>query len=82
MIRIRDGGAGIPVDQLDAVFAPFFRVETSRSRDTGGAGLGLTIARNIIENHGGGLVLVNHREDGLAAAVRLPLRTPVEKKPA
>lgn len=84
VIRIRDGGTGIPADQLDAVFDPFFRLEASRSRDTGGTGLGLTIARNIVDNHGGSLVLLNHTEGGLEAVVRLPLllRNPVEKKPA
>ena len=82
VVRIRDGGAGIPVEQLDAVFDPFFRLETSRSRDTGGTGLGLTIARNIAENHGGSLRLSNHPEGGLEAVVRLPVKTATEKKPA
>lgn len=73
VIHIRDAGPGIPADQLDAVFDPFFRLETSRSRDTGGTGLGLTIARNIAENHGGSLVLVNHPQGGLDVRVCLPL---------
>jgi signal transduction histidine kinase len=82
VIRIRDGGAGIPADRLDAVFDPFFRLETSRSRDTGGTGLGLTIARNIAENHGGSLTLVNHPGGGLEAILRLPVKSAGEKKPA
>ncbi len=82
VIRIRDSGAGIPADQLDAVFDPFFRLETSRSRDTGGTGLGLTIARNIAENHGGSLTLANHPEGGLEATIRLPVKPLPEKKPA
>ncbi|QRX81490.1 ATP-binding protein [Glaciimonas sp. PAMC28666] len=72
VITVRDGGAGIPEDQLAAVFEPFFRLETSRSRDTGGTGLGLTIARNIAENHRGKLVLRNHLEGGLEVVLKLP----------
>ncbi|MDB5774420.1 MAG: histidine kinase [Herbaspirillum sp.] len=72
-IRIRDHGNGIPADQLDAVFEPFFRLETSRSRDTGGTGLGLTIARNIAENHGGTLTLSNCTDGGLQACLSLPV---------
>ena len=82
VVRIRDGGAGIAPELLDAVFDPFFRLETSRSRDTGGTGLGLTIARNIAENHGGSLILSNHPEGGLEAVVRLPVKAATEKKPA
>ncbi|PUA16722.1 ATP-binding protein [Glaciimonas sp. PCH181] len=74
VIRIRDGGSGIPEDQLTAVFEPFFRLETSRSRDTGGTGLGLTIARNIAENHRATLVLRNHPEGGLEVVLRLPVK--------
>jgi signal transduction histidine kinase len=74
VIRIRDAGPGLPFDQLEAVFDPFFRLETSRSRDTGGTGLGLTIARNIAEAHGGTLVLANLAEGGLEAVLALPAR--------
>ena len=74
VIRIRDAGPGLPPDQLEAVFDPFFRLETSRSRDTGGTGLGLTIARNIAEAHGGTLVLNNLSEGGLEAVLALPAR--------
>ncbi|RYE94653.1 MAG: two-component sensor histidine kinase, partial [Oxalobacteraceae bacterium] len=51
---------------------PFYRVETSRSRESGGTGLGLTIARNIAEQHGGSIRLVNHPEGGLEATLMLP----------
>ncbi|WP_395826098.1 ATP-binding protein [Collimonas sp.] len=74
VITVRDGGTGIPENQLEAVFDPFFRLETSRSRDTGGTGLGLTIARNIAENHRAALELRNHPEGGLEATLRLPAR--------
>jgi len=74
LICIRDYGPGIPEDQLEAVFDPFYRLETSRSRDTGGTGLGLTIARNIAENHGALLNLRNYRDGGLEVLLSLPLR--------
>jgi signal transduction histidine kinase len=70
-IRIRDGGPGIPPDELGKVFDPFYRVESSRSRESGGTGLGLTIARNIAEQHGGTLMLANHPEGGLEVTLVL-----------
>ncbi|MEO8408209.1 MAG: ATP-binding protein [Oxalobacteraceae bacterium] len=72
VIRIRDRGPGIAPDQLARVFEPFYRIETSRSRQTGGTGLGLTIARNIAEQHGGGLTLHNHPDGGLEVVLTLP----------
>lgn len=72
-IVIEDDGLGIPIDQLDKVYAPFYRVETSRSRDTGGTGLGLTVALSVITAHGGTLRLKNRSEGGLVASVVLPL---------
>ena len=71
-IRIRDTGPGIPGAELGRVFDPFYRVETSRSRESGGTGLGLTIARNIAEQHGGSISLANHPEGGLEATLMLP----------
>ena len=71
-IRIRDGGSGIPEQQLESVFDPFLRLESSRSRDTGGTGLGLTIARNIAENHHATLSIRNHPDGGLEATLQLP----------
>lgn len=71
-VRIRDGGPGVPDDQLAAVLDPFFRLESSRSRETGGSGLGLTIARNIAERHGGTLSIRNHPEGGLEAMLTFP----------
>jgi signal transduction histidine kinase len=72
VLRIRDEGPGIPEDQLEKVFEPFYRVESSRNRDTGGTGLGLSIARDVIQAHGGSLVLKNLPVRGLEAAVTLP----------
>jgi len=71
-VRIRDYGPGIPPDQLAQVFEPFYRLETSRSRASGGTGLGLTIARNIAEQHGASLSLANHSEGGLEVTLVFP----------
>lgn len=73
-ILIRDGGPGIPEDQQQKVFEPFYRMETSRSRDTGGTGLGLTIAQNIAQQHGGSLQLSNLPEGGLEVRLSLPVK--------
>ena len=71
--RIQDRGPGIPEDQLERVFDPFFRLEASRSRKTGGAGLGLSIARHAMRAYGGDLTLANAPEGGLIATLSLPL---------
>jgi signal transduction histidine kinase len=73
VIAIADTGPGLPDDQLEAVFEPFVRFEPSRSRDTGGVGLGLAIARTIIQAHGGTVTLRNVPNGGLEAMVRLPI---------
>lgn len=72
IIEVSDQGPGIPEDQLDRVFDPFFRLESSRNRDTGGTGLGLAIARQIVQAHGGSITLQNTRP-GLKAVVSIPL---------
>ena len=71
-IRIRDGGPGIDQDQMARVFEPFYRIETSRSRESGGTGLGLTIARNIAEQHGASVALANHPDGGLEVTLVVP----------
>jgi signal transduction histidine kinase len=71
-IRILDEGPGIPEEEIEKAFEPFFRGETSRSRETGGTGLGLGIARNIARAHGGELSLRNRPEGGLEATLTLP----------
>jgi signal transduction histidine kinase len=71
IIRVRDRGPGIPAELLEHVFEPFFRLESSRSRDTGGTGLGLSIARDIAQAHGGSISLRNV-ERGLEATLTLP----------
>jgi signal transduction histidine kinase len=72
IIRIRDDGPGIPEDELEKVFEPFYRIESSRNRDTGGTGLGLSIARDVVQAHGGSLLLKNRPVRGLEAIVTLP----------
>jgi signal transduction histidine kinase len=76
VIGIDDDGPGIPEENLEYVFQPFVRLETSRSRATGGVGLGLSIARSIVLAHGGELVLANRRGGGLRAEIRLPPSEP------
>lgn len=71
-VDIVDTGPGIPEAELDKVFNPFYRIEGSRSRETGGFGLGLTIARTTVRAHGGELELANRPEGGLRATVLLP----------
>ncbi|MBI3283773.1 MAG: HAMP domain-containing protein [Burkholderiales bacterium] len=73
-ILVRDGGPGIPPELHGKVFEPFYRMEGSRSRESGGTGLGLTIAQNIAQQHGGRLQLSNLREGGLEVRLSLPLR--------
>jgi signal transduction histidine kinase len=71
-ITIDDEGPGIPEDELARVFQPFYRVEGSRNRETGGIGLGLAIALSVIQAHGGTLTLLNRPEGGLRARITLP----------
>ena len=71
-IFIDDDGPGIGAENTDFVFEPFRRLETSRNRETGGSGLGLSIARNIIRAHGGDITLHN-RDVGLRVTVSLPI---------
>lgn len=73
-IDIIDRGPGIPECDLTRVLEPFFRLERSRSRDTGGTGLGLAIANDVVKRHAGSLTLLNGRDGGLIARVVLPRR--------
>jgi signal transduction histidine kinase len=72
VLDIEDEGPGIPPSELDRVFQPFHRVEASRNRETGGVGLGLPIARNIMRAHGGDVTLANRPMGGARATVSLP----------
>lgn len=72
-VTIDDDGPGIPETEFDNVFRPFFRLEGSRSRDTGGTGLGLSVANDIVRAHGGEIGLANRPEGGLRVTVVLPM---------
>jgi signal transduction histidine kinase len=78
VIRIDDDGPGIPEESIEAMMHPFIRGDPSRNTETGGAGLGLALARAIADQHGGALVLANRRGaggtvEGLRAEIVLPL---------
>jgi signal transduction histidine kinase len=69
---VEDRGAGIAREDLEHVFTPFFRADRSRSRGTGGVGLGLTLAKRIVEAHGGTIAVVSVRGEGTTVHVDLP----------
>ncbi|MCG5261782.1 HAMP domain-containing protein [Cupriavidus gilardii] len=71
-IEVEDEGPGIDPDHLERVFEPFTRLDSARSSDTGGLGLGLAIARSCIRAHGGDVTLENRSEGGLRAVIELP----------
>jgi signal transduction histidine kinase len=73
VVAIRDRGPGIPPDAIDNVFRPYYRVDKSRNRFTGGVGLGLTVAQAIVQGHGGEIILKNRPEGGLEARIVLPV---------
>tara|TARA_E500000331_G_C16656744_1_gene455258 strand:- start:106 stop:513 length:408 start_codon:yes stop_codon:yes gene_type:complete len=72
-VTIDDDGPGIPADKWDDVFKPFFRLDESRNQGTGGVGLGLTIARDVIRGHGGDISLDASPAGGLRARLTLPI---------
>jgi signal transduction histidine kinase len=72
-VNVKDDGPGMPEDRMADMMEPFTRIEESRSRDTGGAGLGLALVRAIMTEHGGELRLSNRPEGGLCASLMLPV---------
>jgi two-component system sensor histidine kinase CpxA len=72
MITVADCGPGVPEDELEQIFAPFYRVDEARQRETGGFGLGLSIARRAIEQHGGRIRAENRATGGLVVILQLP----------
>jgi signal transduction histidine kinase len=72
-VNIDDDGPGVPQQELNRVLEPFYRLDESRSRETGGAGLGLAIVHSIVQAHGGTLVLSNRPTGGLRATITLPV---------
>lgn len=73
MITIDDSGSGIPEAEMEKVFDPFYRGERSRSRETGGIGLGLALVKNVLRNHSGTISLENKKPNGLRVIVKLPI---------
>ena len=76
VIRVTDDGPGIPEIDMPNLFAPFFRVDRSRSKNTGGYGLGLSIAKRIVEGHGGTITAENNRPRGASFVMMLPKACP------
>ena len=72
-ILVDDDGPGIPETAREEVFKPFFRLDSSRNSETGGAGLGLAIARDVVHAHGGEITLDDSPQGGLRAIIRLPV---------
>ena len=72
-VAVEDDGPGIPVDQREDVFKPFFRLDSARNPRTGGAGLGLSIARDVARGHGGDIRMSAGSLGGLRAELRLPV---------
>lgn len=72
-VTVDDDGPGIPEDQREEVFKPFYRIESSRNPGTGGVGLGLTIAKDVMRGHGGDIALSASPNGGLRARLRVPL---------
>ena len=72
-IKIRDRGPGIPKDEMERVFAPFYRIHPDRMPEKSGTGLGMAVARDIIRAHGGDIALYNHEAGGLLVLITLPI---------
>ena len=71
-MAVSDRGPGIPEDQLEAIFRPFFRVDDARSPETGGFGVGLAIAERAVRLHGGELTAENRTGGGATMLIRIP----------
>ena len=72
VLRVLDSGPGVPNDDLEKIFQPFYRLDDARNRQTGGAGLGLSIAQRAVRLHGGQLRASNRPEGGLEVEIRIP----------
>ena len=72
-VTVEDCGPGVPKQELENIFEPFYRIDEARQRETGGFGLGLSIARRAIEQHGGKIAATNGDGGGLAVTVTLPV---------
>ena len=75
-LTVKDTGVGIPIEQQNYIFERFYRVEQSRSKETGGSGLGLAIVKHIVALHHGELTLASQPKEGTAITVTLPKKQP------
>jgi two-component system, OmpR family, sensor kinase len=82
IVDVRDHGTGMDPDDVPHVFTAFFRGDRSRRRETGGVGLGLTLAKRIVEAHGGTIDLESRRGEGTVVRIALPARSALEQLPA
>jgi two-component system sensor histidine kinase CpxA len=73
VLRVSDSGPGVPVDALEKLFEPFYRLDDARGRLTGGVGLGLAITERAVRFHGGKVRALNRAQGGLTVEIRLPL---------
>ena len=71
-LQIADDGPGIPVEQRQTVFERFVRLDTARTRDTGGTGLGLAIVNDVVNSHGGSIVITDSDPHGATFTIELP----------
>jgi two-component system, OmpR family, sensor histidine kinase CpxA len=78
VVRVMDSGPGVPEEALQKIFEPFYRLDDARNRQTGGAGLGLSIADRAIRLHGGQLRASNRKQGGLEIEIRIPAASPVQ----
>jgi signal transduction histidine kinase len=77
IVCVRDSGPGVPDEALPKIFEPFYRIDDARNRQTGGAGLGLSIVDRAVRLHGGQLRASNRKEGGLEVEMRIPAGSPV-----
>ncbi len=78
ILRVLDSGPGVPDEALQKIFEPFYRLDDARNRQTGGAGLGLSIADRAIRLHGGQVRASNRKQGGLEIEIRIPAVSPVQ----
>jgi two-component system sensor histidine kinase CpxA len=76
-VVVRDHGQGVPEEEIDKIFLPYYRTDKARERSHGGIGLGLAITKRIIENHGGEIIASNAPTGGLVMTIYLNSRLPV-----
>ena len=78
VVKVADRGIGIPVEELTFIFEPFYRVDKSRSKDTGGYGLGLSLCKTIMEAHGGKIEIESQVGEGTTVSLFFPLQNKVQ----